>query len=333
MSDLTIVIPVYNEEKNLHALHNKIVDVLRKISKEYEIIFVDDGSTDSKVNHILQSIDDRRFRIITSENRGFTSAIKLAIDNSQGEFIAIQGNGDVALPERICKQHKILATNPQHVAVGCFYHNVHAICESELKTPVTFPKLTPEAEDFLSGNNPFSHGEVMFRKTAYNEVGGYRDFFKYSQDIDLWLRLSRLGSFYVVPEFLYERGIFGKEGVSANRLRALDQAYYAELAKQCFMQSNTINEDLISTKGNAAAFYRLPTASMANFLSGQVLELLVKGDKRTAHYFMCLARKEKNTWRLFLVDILSRLVSLPLLGHVLMQILAKHPKRTTWIRS
>lgn len=327
---VSICMAVFNRSE---FLEKTIESLKTQTFCSFEVVIVNDGSTDSKVSNILQSIDDRRFRIITSENRGFTGAIKLAINNSQGEFIAIQGNGDVSLPERIYKQHKILSTNPKQVAVGCFYHNVHALCENELKTPVTFPKLSPEAKDFLSGNNPFSHGEVMFRKTAYNEVGGYREFFKYSQDIDLWLRLSRLGCFYVIPEFLYERGIFGKEGVSANRLKALDQAYYAELAKQCFMQSNTLNEDLISTKGNAAAFYRLPTASMANFLSGQVLELLVKGDKKAAYHFMCLARKEKNTLRRFLVDILTRLVSLPFLGHFLMQILSKHPKRTTWIRS
>ncbi|HJN57156.1 MAG TPA: glycosyltransferase, partial [Candidatus Woesearchaeota archaeon] len=55
---ISVVIPVYNEEKNISVLHNKVSDVLRKINKDYEIIFVDDGSTDSSFK-ILESLQKK----------------------------------------------------------------------------------------------------------------------------------------------------------------------------------------------------------------------------------------------------------------------------------
>jgi len=45
-TELSIVIPVYNEEKNLKILYKELEEVLKNLGKTYEIIFIDDGSED-----------------------------------------------------------------------------------------------------------------------------------------------------------------------------------------------------------------------------------------------------------------------------------------------
>ena len=86
---ISVVVPVYNEEKNLPALHNKIVDILKKISKDYEIIFIDDGSTDSSFK-ILESLQkkSRNTKVIKfRSNFGQTAALNVGFKHAKSQVI------------------------------------------------------------------------------------------------------------------------------------------------------------------------------------------------------------------------------------------------------
>lgn len=85
---VSIIVPVFNEEKNLEPLYKSITDVMSKIGYSYEIIFIDDGSTDSS-GEILQSfINDLMVKVITfRRNYGQTAAIAAGFDKSSGEYI------------------------------------------------------------------------------------------------------------------------------------------------------------------------------------------------------------------------------------------------------
>ena len=86
---ISVVIPVYNEEKNLSVLHNKLIEVLRKISKDYEIIFIDDGSTDSSFK-ILESLQkkSRNTKVIKfRSNFGQTAALNVGFKHAKSQVI------------------------------------------------------------------------------------------------------------------------------------------------------------------------------------------------------------------------------------------------------
>ena len=88
-SGISVVIPVYNEEKNLSVLHNKLVGILKKISKDYEIIFIDDGSTDSSFR-ILESLQkkSRNTKIIKFRgNFGQTAALNAGFKYAKSPVI------------------------------------------------------------------------------------------------------------------------------------------------------------------------------------------------------------------------------------------------------
>jgi len=92
MPDLSLVIPVYNEAENLPLLHDSIKQVLKPIKQKWEVVFVDDGSTDTSLD-VLQSLvkkDPAHIRVVVfRRNFGQTAAIAAGIDHSQGETIVL----------------------------------------------------------------------------------------------------------------------------------------------------------------------------------------------------------------------------------------------------
>lgn len=89
---LSIVVPLYNEERNVRELHQKIVDACKKLDRSFEIIFIDDGSTD-KTNETCRDL--RPLRLIAfRKNFGQTAAFDAGIKNSSGEIV-ITMDGDL----------------------------------------------------------------------------------------------------------------------------------------------------------------------------------------------------------------------------------------------
>ncbi|MHB1167308.1 MAG: glycosyltransferase family 2 protein [Carboxydocellales bacterium] len=94
--DLSIIVPVYNEEENLYILNNKIKDSIKNLNKTYEIIYIDDGSKDKSLE-ILNglAIQDKNIKIIEfRRNYGQTAAMSAGIDHAMGEII-IPMDGDL----------------------------------------------------------------------------------------------------------------------------------------------------------------------------------------------------------------------------------------------
>jgi len=89
MIDLSIILPVYNEEENIHELHLEITNVMTKLGKSYEIIYVDDGSSDRSFEMIAEiaKIDEKVKVIQLRRNFGQTAAIAAGIEHSQGDIL------------------------------------------------------------------------------------------------------------------------------------------------------------------------------------------------------------------------------------------------------
>lgn len=85
--DLSVIIPIYNEEENLEIVINEVVKVLQRMKKSWEVIFVDDGSTDRGPAIIQKACQaDRRIKLVQlRRNFGQTAAIAAGFDHSSGE--------------------------------------------------------------------------------------------------------------------------------------------------------------------------------------------------------------------------------------------------------
>ena len=86
-ASISVIVPVYNEEDNLKLLHEKISEVLKNTDRKFEIIYVDDSSTDNSFE-ILKNLKDENTKIVKfRRNFGQTAAMQAGIDNSQGDII------------------------------------------------------------------------------------------------------------------------------------------------------------------------------------------------------------------------------------------------------
>jgi GT2 family glycosyltransferase len=221
---VSVITAFYNRAP---VLRRTIESILEQSYADLELIVVDDHSSDDTVERLAELAaewQDPRLRIIVNEhNKGFVRTMRDAIEQSTGEYIAIQGSGDVSLRERIARQVELLDAEPDVVAVGCWYENIDDVSGAR-------ETVRPDAAAARGGVTTFSHGEMMMRRSAYEAAGGYRTEFKVAQLTDLGFRLHRLGGFATVPQFLYERHV-QSDGVTYNASKIMEQAQFLRLAR------------------------------------------------------------------------------------------------------
>lgn len=203
---VSVVCAWYNRAEYI----NKAIDsLLAQDYSNFDVTVVNDGSRDTRVHTILESYSDPRLRVIHQENTGFTQAICRAINESDGEYIAIQGAGDVSFPGRLSAQARALSSNKKAAIVGCWFTDRDSL--TNIETLV----CAKAARKGQISNFDFSHGELMYRRSAYEDVGGYRPTFVVGQGSDLWMRMLRTAPSVVVEENLYIRYLYS-DGVSAD---------------------------------------------------------------------------------------------------------------------
>lgn len=196
---------VHNGERTLPAT---ISSVLAQRGVALEFIVIDDGSTDDTWSILQQrATEDARLKPYRQPRGGLTKALIAGCARAKGEYVARQDAGDLSLPGRLRKQHDLLASEPRLSFVACQHRAVGPAGE-------ILNALAPEDDGLkiieslrnapVSGMQVPRHGSVMFRRDAYERVGGYRADFYFAQDLDLWSRLIEAGDLAFIPEVLYQ---------------------------------------------------------------------------------------------------------------------------------
>ena len=224
---LSVVMSTY---KNEDTISQTIESVLCQAFEDFEFIIVNDGSTDAsgKIIRDYQN-KDKRVVVIEQENMGLTKSLNRALEAAQGEYVARHDADDVSYPERFSNQIGFLEEHKNVGFVGCYFE---VIDEAEnIRDRIAIKKNSREIAIALKKANIFCHGSMMFRRSLLKKVSGYRDFFKYSQDYDLYLRLMQYSKPGIVNKVLYKRRE-SLEGVSVARLTT--QLAYASLAKESY---------------------------------------------------------------------------------------------------
>jgi glycosyltransferase involved in cell wall biosynthesis len=194
---LSVVMSVYN---GAATVREAVESVLAQTFREFEFIIIDDGSTDATPD-VLASFDDPRVRVIRQRNAGLTVSLNRAVREAAGPLIARMDADDVSLPKRFALQVRPFRQHEDLVLVGSdaeiidrsgrvIGHERHLIHDPEIR------RVYPVG-------NQFVHGSAMFRRTAFDRVGGYDETIRYSQDFDLWWRLLKRGKGANIPESLY----------------------------------------------------------------------------------------------------------------------------------
>jgi glycosyltransferase involved in cell wall biosynthesis len=195
-----------------------------------EFIIVDDGSTDETAEVLTEvAARDKRVRVIGQDNQGLTAALIRGCAEARGEFIARHDADDLSLPGRLLRQVEAIRDNPQAALVSCWSRAIGPGDELLFSTCGPFDEARAQRQ-LIEGNNGPCHGSVLFRRSAYQAVGGYRPAFRYAQDWDLWLRMVALGPIVYVPDYLYAYR-FRESSISSRRRS--QQLRLRELALLC----------------------------------------------------------------------------------------------------
>ena len=194
-----IISVVMGVRNGANSIVQTMDSVLAQQDVNFEVVVVDDGSTDS-TSELLADYRrrDPRVRVLTREARGLTKSLIEGCHEARGEFIARQDCGDQSLPGRLRRQQEELLRVPE--ASLCSSH-VRCVVPEGASTMIN----TPDEKDLADGlTGPGYHGSVMMRKSSYQQAGGYRAEFYYAQDLDLWSRMVEFGTHLVIPDVLYE---------------------------------------------------------------------------------------------------------------------------------
>lgn len=183
---LSVLLPVYNAEQYIDA---SIQSILNQSFKNFELILIDDGSTDSSLSIIRQHAEkDNRVVVVEQQNTGLSSALNAGIAASRADLCARLDADDIALQTRLEMQLDFMDLHPDISVAGGWVEVFGEQCLSRIwKNP------TSSGEIFLALflRNPLFHPTVIFRKSSVEAVGGYDTAVVYDQDYDLWLRMSK----------------------------------------------------------------------------------------------------------------------------------------------
>jgi glycosyltransferase involved in cell wall biosynthesis len=186
---VTVLMPVYNAEA---FVAQSAASILNQTFGDFELLVVDDGSTDA-TSEILRSYDDRRLRIIRNpENLGLTRSLNIGLSEARGALVARQDADDISYPERLECQVAFLDAHPDVPALGAQFHSIdgrgrrrplHLWMKCETSLGIRWQ---------LIFENALIHSSVMFRRDVVADLfHGYDETFQRNQDFDLWTRIAR----------------------------------------------------------------------------------------------------------------------------------------------
>ena len=204
---VTVLLPVYNGGDHLATA---VASILGQTHEAFELLVIDDGSTDGTAD-LLAGLTDPRVTVVTQPNRGLVATLNKGLSLARHDLVARMDADDVSHPRRLELQVDFLTADPGVVAVGCCYEVVDdGGVVAQVHTAADPPYLRRQ----LFFRNVLPHAGMMFRRSAVVAVGGYRDVGPV-EDYDLWARLSAGHELASLPDVLLSYRL-SSSGISAN---------------------------------------------------------------------------------------------------------------------
>ncbi len=224
---ISVVIPSYNHEA---YISDAITSVLGQSEPDFELIIVDDGSTDKSLE-VISRFSDPRITVITQKNQGAHSAINRGLRKASGEHLAILNSDDAYHPKRLEKVVAALDANPQVGLVGSYIEIVDSLGKTlDVKHgyrncspwPLEVPERSFRAGDnlraaLLTENYWATTSNYGFSRSWYERVGEFRPL-RYAHDWDFALRIARDAALYLLPEPLIRYRVHERNTISEDEV-------------------------------------------------------------------------------------------------------------------
>lgn len=218
---VSVVLPVYNQA---HYLPDALEGVFKQTYRGYELIVVDDGSTDETPMVLAQYQSRHDFEVIEQENQGLPRALNAGFSRARGEYLTWTSSDNIMLPDMLAVLVEALQRDP---SVGLVYADRYLMDErgqdlGRLDVPDYDPHLLLHAN--------LVNCCFLYRRECMERVGGYDPDFVYSEDWEYWIRISRHYRMKRIPQALYRYRFHGTSMTSDLFRGTADNMRYQEFA-------------------------------------------------------------------------------------------------------
>lgn len=182
---VSVIIPCYNAEKTIKAtLHS----ALKQQGVNFEIIIINDGSTDNTLS-ILQKYYDPRVHIFNVKNSGVSETRNTGVQLSEGAYLAFLDADDLWETNYLASHLQAFSNNPQ---LGVSYSKIQFLTADAQATHVfSSPYLRPvTAFEMMSENRVCTSSNIVCRREVFKQVGGFNEAMSYSEDQEWLLRVA-----------------------------------------------------------------------------------------------------------------------------------------------
>jgi len=252
MPTVSIIIPSYNCG---HLLPQTLDSVFNQTFRDFEVIVIDDGSTDDTCGIVSRYLD--RVKYLSQTNQGPSAARNNGIRESEGAFLVFLDADDIVLPVKLEAQTKALN---EHTDWGVVYSAWQYI--NQLGIPI-MPAVRPQKEghllkEWLLRSFFFPPGCALVRRDCLQTCGFFDEDLRAAEDTDLWTRLALAGySFGYIDEVLFEYRI-SQGGLTSNYEKQIKNEY---LRLDKFFAQPNLEEDILSLKPRAYAIVKFEAAA------------------------------------------------------------------------
>ena len=219
IKNISVLMPVYNGAK---FIRQSISSILNQANKEFELVIIDDGSTDG-TDKIIKEYSDSRIRYFRIEHSGTSAALNFGVTKCRYEWIARIDADDINTPLRLEKQAAYLEQNPETDILSSWsaYFTDPGKIIFVLREPA-------EHEDILSSlglHNPVNQSAMMCRKTVL-ETNKFNESLINNEDFELMFRLKDTCRFHILPELLvYTRWRMDSRTFDSDNTNLYDMLY------------------------------------------------------------------------------------------------------------
>ncbi|MFH1154555.1 MAG: glycosyltransferase [Pseudomonadota bacterium] len=181
---ISVIMSVFNGEL---FIARALLSLLAQTYDDFELILIDDGSSD-QTEHIVAQINDARIIFVKQVNMGLTKSLNKALALAKGRWIARHDADDFSIHTRFARQIAYLDRNPMIGLLGssCFIQpDKHGVVNEVYEYPAQYDDIVAAFPVY----NPFVHGSMIINRELLEAQGGYNENYRYVQDYELWSRL------------------------------------------------------------------------------------------------------------------------------------------------
>ena len=199
MPKISVLLSVFNSEE---VLERALSSLVSQSFKDFEILVLDDGSTDSSARIIDDFVkkDHRIKAFYFDSNLGLAKRLNFLLGEASAPLIARADADDCYHPERLQKQYDRICNDESIDVLGTwgFYVDGNGTILSKVMMPINHEDIVQR----IAKSNPFLHSSILAKKSFFIKNGGYKENLRKKQDYDLWVRGLKKARYENLPEYL-----------------------------------------------------------------------------------------------------------------------------------